>query len=127
MQENINILLIDDEYEFLEITVKRLRRRGYGVRTAMSCGDGLDVLGAEAVDVVILDVMLPDVDGIQCLKEIRRQHPDVSVILLTGHASMEAGLKSMEYGASDYCLKPVELEELVDRIEIVYRDAQRGG
>lgn len=55
---------------------------------------------------------------------IKRLFPALAVILLTGHASMETGLKSMEYGASDYCLKPVELEELADKIEIVYRDAR---
>lgn len=122
MNDGISLLLVDDELDFLEITAKRLVRRGFTVRTAMSCGEGLEALAAAPVDVVVLDVMLPDVDGIQCLREIKKLYPELAVILLTGHASMEAGLKSMEYGASDYCLKPVELEELVDKIEIVYRD-----
>jgi len=121
--ENISILLIDDEADFLEITKKRLLRRGFDVMTAMSCGEGIGALEDAAIDVVVLDVMLPDTDGIQCLKQIRQQFPGQSVILLTGHASMEAGLESLACGASDYCLKPVEFEELVDRIEIVYRDA----
>lgn len=122
MQKNINILLIDDEVDFLEITQKRLVRRGYQVVTALSCGDGMQALENSPVDVVVLDVMLPDMDGIQCLREIKKKFPEAAVILLTGHASMHAGLESLQCGASDYCLKPVELEELVDRIEIVYRD-----
>lgn len=120
----ISVLLVDDELDFLEITAKRLARRGFDVRTAMTCGEGLAALAAGPVDILVLDVMLPDMDGIQCLREVKRLYPRQAVILLTGHASMEAGLRSMEYGASDYCLKPVELEELVDKIEIVYRDAR---
>jgi len=122
--ENISILLIDDEVDFLDITKKRLVRRGFEVKTAMSCVEGVSALEDASIDVVVLDVMLPDIDGIQCLKQIRRQFPAQAVILLTGHASMETGLESLECGASDYCLKPVEFEELVDRIEIVYRDAK---
>ncbi len=118
----ISVLLVDDEPDFLEITAKRLARRGFDVRTATTCGGGMEAVAASPPDIVVLDVMLPDMDGIQCLREIKRQRPEQAVILLTGHASMEAGLKSMEYGACDYCLKPVELEELVDKIEIACRD-----
>ncbi len=122
MDGRISILLIDDEVDFLDITKKRLERRGFDVATALTCAEGVDALRAATIDVTILDVMLPDLDGIQCLKLIREQFPGTAVILLTGHASMEAGLESLECGASDYCLKPVDFDELVDRIEIVYRD-----
>lgn len=123
----INILLIDDEPDFLDITSKRLSRRGYNVSTAVNCGGGLKELDARPVDVVVLDVMLPDMDGIECLQMIKSRFPQVAVILLTGHASLQAGLRSLELGASDYCLKPVELDELVERIEIVYRDMPSRG
>jgi len=126
MQKNINVLLIDDEVDFLDITRKRMARRGYQVGVATSCAEGLAALKNSPADVVVLDVMLPDADGIQCLKEIKNQYPDIAVILLTGHASMETGLESLECGASDYCLKPVEFDELVDRIEIVFRDKKGG-
>lgn len=127
MERKIYILLVDDEIDFLEITAKRLARRGYEVKTASSCSEGLKVFEASPVDVVVLDVMLPDTDGIHCLKEIKKMFPSTAVILLTGHASMEAGLECMDSGASDYCLKPVEFDELVDRIEIVYRDMNSQG
>lgn len=127
MEGKINILLVDDEIDFLEITAKRLVRRGYEVKTAVNCGDSIRVLESSPVDVVVLDVMLPDTDGIHCLKDMKRLYPSTAVILLTGHASMEAGLECLDSGASDYCLKPVEFDELVDRIEIVYRDMNSRG
>ncbi len=122
MQKDINILLVDDETDFLEITAKRLTRSGYSVSTALSCQQGLEAIKNSDVDVVVLDVMLPDLNGIQCLKEMKKHDPELVVIILTGHASIEAGLRSLEYGASDYCLKPVEYEELVEKIKIAHRD-----
>jgi len=74
-------------------------------------------------EVVVLDVMLPDRDGILCLKEIKQKWPSIVIILLTGHASMQAGRQSLEYGANDYCLKPIELDELVEKIKIAYKEA----
>lgn len=123
MQKDINILLIDDEEDFLEITAKRLSRRGYYVVTALNCKKGLQILETFPANVIVLDVMLPDRDGIACLQEIKKRNPSPEVILLTGHASIETGLQSLRHGASDYCLKPVDFEELVDRIEIVFRDS----
>jgi DNA-binding response OmpR family regulator len=76
--------------------------------------------------VVVLDVMLPDKDGILCLKEIKQAWPATVVILLTGHASMQAGLKSVEYGAHDYCLKPVEFDTLLEKIRIAWREGSPG-
>lgn len=123
MPSNTNILLVDDEIDFLEVTAKRLIRRGYTVSTSPDCGQGLEIIKNSDIDVVILDVLLPDTNGIQCLKEMKANQPGIVVILLTGHASIEAGLRSIEYGAADYCLKPVDFEELVEKIEIARRDA----
>lgn len=125
MEKQLRVLLIDDEVDFLEITAKRLSRRGFQVTTAATCTRGLQELRTVPLDVIILDVMLPDIDGLKCLKEINQLFPAVAVILLTGHASMETGLKSLQYGASDYCLKPVALEELVEKIEIAHRDKEK--
>ena len=122
MTNDIQILLVDDELDFLETTSKRLKRRGYAVKTATSCAAALQELENGWPQVVILDVMLPDKDGILFLREIKQAWPALIVILLTGHASMEAGLKSVEYGAHDYCLKPVEFEDLLEKIEIAVRE-----
>jgi DNA-binding response OmpR family regulator len=122
MDKKISILLVDDEKDFLETTTKRLARRGYDVRSAMSCAEAIQTIGSGWPEVVVLDVMLPDRDGILCLKEIKQKWPSIVVILLTGHASMQAGRQSLEYGANDYCLKPIELDELVEKIKIAYRE-----
>lgn len=122
MSDRFNVLLVDDEKDFLEITTKRLRRRGYNVRSAMTCSEAILIIESDWPAVVVLDVMLPDRDGIECLKEIKQKRPSAIVILLTGHASMQAGRQSMEYGANDYCLKPIELDELIEKIEIAYRE-----
>lgn len=122
MSEKFNILLVDDEKDFLEITTKRLTRRGYNIRSATTCSEAMQIIESDWPEVIVLDVMLPDRDGIECLKEIKQKRPSSIVILLTGHASMQAGRQSMEYGANDYCLKPIELDELVEKIEIAYRE-----
>lgn len=124
MTSDIHVLLVDDELDFLETTGKRLMRRGYSVKTAATCAVAYQELETGWPQVVILDVMLPDKDGILFLKEIKQAWPNLIVILLTGHASMEAGLKSVEYGAHDYCLKPVKFEELLEKIKIALRETR---
>ena len=73
--------------------------------------------------VVVLDVMLPDCDGMACLRSMKRAAPRLPVVMLTAHASLQAGLQGIEQGASDYCLKPIELEELVEKLKIAVREA----
>lgn len=123
MTTQLNILLIDDEFDFVKTTCKRLIRRGYAAKTALTCSEGLLIIESGWPDVVVLDVMLPDRDGMDCLREIKTKWPALPVILLTGHASMEAGLRGLDYGASDYCLKPIELEVLVEKIAIAHRES----
>jgi two-component system, OmpR family, response regulator len=121
--ENLKILFVDDEPDFLETTLKRLSRRGYESKSALNWDEAFQVLARGWPDVVVLDVMLPGKDGIQCLREIKQQWPDLTVIMLTGHASVKAGLQGLEYGANDYCLKPIELDELIEKITIAHREA----
>lgn len=123
MEEMLKILFVDDEPEFLETTLKRLTRRGYSAKSALNCDEAFRVLETGWPDVVVLDVMLPGKDGIQCLREIKQQWPGMTVILLTGHASMQAGLQGLQYGANDYCLKPIELEVLVEKIKIACQES----
>lgn len=118
--DKYRILLVDDETDFLKTTQKRLLRRGFEVRIAATCAEALQEVETGWPQVVVLDVMLPDTGGIECLKMIKQKLPGLTVVMLTGHASMQAGLLGMEYGASDYCLKPIELDELVEKIEIAY-------
>lgn len=125
MERPRNILLIDDEEDFLETTSRRLRRREFEVKTATRCAEALPVVIAGWPQVIVLDVMLPDTDGMECLRRIKQQAPQLPVVMLTGHASMHAGLQGLEHGASDYCLKPIEFDELVEKIIIAFNDAGR--
>jgi DNA-binding response OmpR family regulator len=119
-----NILLVDDEEDFLETTSLRLRRRSFDVRTAARWAQALPELEAGWPQVVVLDVMLPDVDGLECLRRIKALAPRLPVVMLTGHASLQASMQGLEHGASDYCLKPIELDELVEKLIIAHKDAE---
>lgn len=123
MKQPQNILLVDDEEDFLETTSRRLRRRSFEVRTAARCADAMPEVLAGWPHVVVLDVMLPDTDGMECLSRIKQVAPHLPVVMLTGHASLQASVRGLEHGASDYCLKPIELDELVEKIIIAYKDA----
>lgn len=112
----VNILIIDDEEEFVSLIVKRLGKRGLAAAGVTSGRKGLEHLEAHPVDVVILDVMMPDLNGLETLKEIKKHHPTVEVIMLTGHGSVKTGLEGMSYGAFDYVLKPYNLDELLQKI-----------
>jgi DNA-binding response OmpR family regulator len=123
METPLRILLVDDEADFLEATSKRLRRRGFEVRTATRCAEAMGSVEERWPAVVVLDVMLPGTDGMECLRRMKRVAPGLPVVMLTAHASMQAGLQGIEEGASDYCLKPIELEELVEKLRIAVKDA----
>ena len=112
----IRILLIDDEAQFVATMAKRLRKRGFSVLEADSGREGLRQLDGDPVDVVVLDVGMPDMDGIQVLREIKMHFPRVQVLMLTGHADMEVAISGMAMGAFDYLMKPVELDVLVGKI-----------
>jgi len=111
-----SILLVDDETQFLTTMAKRLRKRGFLVREAGSGLAGLGELERQPADVVVLDVGMPDMDGIQVLREIKMRYPHMQVLMLTGHADMEVAISGMAMGAFDYLMKPVELDVLVGKI-----------
>ena len=112
----VRILLVDDEAQFVAATAKRLRRRGFEVLEANSGPEGLGLLDLESVDVAVLDVGMPGMDGIQVLRELRMRHPRVAVLMLTGHADMEVAISGMAMGAFDYLMKPVDVDILAGKI-----------
>jgi DNA-binding response OmpR family regulator len=122
-----SILLIDDETQFLATMGKRLRKRGFLVREAGSGLEGLRELELERADVVVLDVGMPDMDGIQVLREIKLRFPQVQVLMLTGHADMEVAISGMAMGAFDYLMKPAELDVLVGKIREACSRSRKAG
>lgn len=111
----IHILLVDDERGYVEILARRLRSRGFSTNFALSGREALDRIGAggESVDVVVLDVRMPGMDGIETLKALKQMRPLVEVLMLTGHGTVKSAVEAVKLGARDYLMKPCSLDELV--------------
>jgi DNA-binding NtrC family response regulator len=112
-----NVLLVDDEVPFVDTMTKRLSKRNLTILTAYSGHEALEVLKEKRVDVVILDVKMPGMDGIETLREIKKGNPLVEVIMLTGHATIETGIEGMKLGAFDYLMKPCDIEVLLAKVQ----------
>jgi len=115
-----SVLIVDDEIPFVETLVKRLEKRDLRVDFAYSGQAALDKLAASgptATDVVILDVKMPGMDGIETLARIKEEHPLVEVIMLTGHATVESAIEGMKRGAFDYLMKPCEVDLLMAKLK----------
>jgi DNA-binding NtrC family response regulator len=110
------VLLVDDEEEFVETLAERMRNRGMEVATSNSGGDALELIEAEPYDVVVLDLQMPGMDGIEALAKIKRRQPDIQVVLLTGHATVEKGVEAMKKGALEFLEKPIDLSKLAEVI-----------
>jgi DNA-binding NtrC family response regulator len=120
-----NLLIVDDEQEFREMTIKRLNKRNLFCYGAENGEEALEQVAENNIDVVLLDVKMPGMDGIMTLKEIKRIKPTVEVVMLTGHASVESGIDGMRLGAFDYLMKPIELEPLIDKLIEAYEKKKR--
>ena len=110
------VMLVDDEVPFVETMTKRLSKRQLLILPAYSGRQALEKLEKNSVDVVILDVKMPHMDGIETLREIKTIYPLVEVIMLTGHATIETAVEGMRLGAFDYLMKPCEIEELLAKV-----------
>jgi DNA-binding NtrC family response regulator len=114
----MKVLLVDDEQDFRETLAKRLVRRGIEAATAAGAVEALAWMKQNPVlDAVVLDVKMPGMDGIEALKHIAASHPGVAVLMLSGHAHVETAMKGLELGAFDYLMKPVDIEELVFKLQ----------
>lgn len=114
--DTLRVLIVDDEDDFRETIVKRLNARKIQAEGAASGVKALEVLKDKDFDVMVLDVKMPDMDGIETLRHVKKMKPEIEVIMLTGHASVEFGIKGMQLGAFDYVMKPAPLNELLDTI-----------
>lgn len=111
----MRLLLVDDEQRFLSTTSALLEKRGIETFTATSGYDAIRVLEASQIDVVILDVKMPGIDGLEVLRHIKQKHPLVEVIMLTGHATVESAIEGLKGGAFDYLMKPCDISLLVEK------------
>ena len=122
-------LFVDDELEFLELMQKRLVRRGMEVATAPDGQTALNMVdealapGGEPFNIVVMDVRMPGMDGLETLRHMKEKAPKIPVILLTGHACMGVAVQGLDLGAYDYMLKPVAISELIIKMEEAARSA----
>ncbi len=110
------ILLVDDEKDFLDIMSERLKYRGMDVATAGSAREAISKIMSESYDVVVLDLQMQEMDGLEALKVLRMVKPELQVIFLTGHVTLEKGVEAMKLGAMDLMEKPADIAILEDKI-----------
>jgi DNA-binding response OmpR family regulator len=116
----MKVLVVDNEVEFASILAERLQLRKILAESVFSGTDALAAVPVFKPDVLILDLQMPDMDGLDVLTRVRAIDPTIEVILITGHGSFDAGITGMERGAFDYLVKPVELDQLLGRITDAY-------
>lgn len=119
--DTLSVLLVDDEVEFLETLEKRLKKRKLAVTVANNGEDALALLEQTPLDVVVLDVKMPGMGGLEVLRRIKASKPYVEVIMLTGHANVEMAIEGMELGAFDYLMKPMDIDELLYKLQDAYK------
>lgn len=111
------ILLVDDEEEFTRVLAERLEARGLQVHTVASGAEALEKVKEIYYDAIILDMAMPDMDGTETLKHLIKINPDLQIIFLTGHATLEKGIEAVKLGAMDFLEKPVKFDALLEKIE----------
>lgn len=127
LMNNLRLLLVDDEEEFASTLAHRLQIRGYPTGVAVDGEEALNLLANNIYDVMVLDLMLPGLSGLDVLQQVKQQYPDLPVIMLTGQGSTREGLAGMRFGAFDFLMKPVDLDELITKItEAVPRNRAHG-
>jgi len=111
------VLLVDDEKDFIEALGERMENRGMNVSTTTSAKDAIRMVEEETYDAIVLDLQMPEMDGMEALKAIKKINPDMQVILLTGHATVEKGIEAMKLGAMDLIEKPADIETIAEKIK----------
>lgn len=114
------VLLVDDEEDFTDTLSKRLEARNLKVKTVNRGEDAVQMVNEHSFDAIILDLAMPGMDGLETLKKIKASHPDAEIIMLTGHASVENSIKAMKIGAEDLLEKPVDITDLLSKIETAH-------
>lgn len=122
IRNSLKVLIADDEVEFASTLVARLELRNFTASMVNSGTAALDAIKQEQPDVLILDLKMPDLDGFEVLAILRNSYPDLPVIILTGHGSLETGHQGMELGAHDCIMKPVDLNLLITKIETAFQE-----
>ena len=118
MSETVSarVLLVDDEKDFIDTLASRLEVRGLKVNSATGGREALQQLEDKEFDVIVLDLAMPGMDGLETLKRIKEMDPDAEIIMLSGHGTLHAGVEAMRLGAEEFLEKPVNLNELLEKV-----------
>ena len=123
--DQLKVLLVDDEEEFVTTLAERLQIRNILTLVATDGEQALQAMETDRPPVVVLDVMMPGLSGLDVLKQIKRDHPATQIILLTGHGSTRDGIKGMRLGAFDYIMKPVQIEDLIQKMNEAFEASKK--
>ncbi len=115
--ETGKVLLVDDEQEFTAILSERLESRGLKVECASNGKEALEKIQKESYDIIILDMVMPEMNGLETLEQVKKDRPDLQVLLLTGHADLKSGIEAIKMGAQDFLEKPADIHELMSKIK----------
>lgn len=115
------VLLVDDDAIFLKLMKRRLMKRGIEAATCTSAEDSLKRIEQDRFDAVILDLRMPGMDGLEALRQMKARRPELQVIVLTGHATVEKGVEAIRFGALDFIEKPADLEVLEKKISRAHK------
>ncbi len=110
------VLVVDDEEQFLKAFSKRLEMRGMKIETAMSGEEALDKVQGKDFDAIILDLVMPGIGGMETLKRLKEENPDLQIIILTGHGTIEKGVEAIKAGAMDFVEKPADINKILEKI-----------
>ena len=113
----LKVLLVDDEMEFVSTLAERLSLRGFDARMALNGEEALRLIASDPPQVVVLDTMMPGTRGLDVLKRIKREYPEIQVILLSGNISTTDGAEGMRLGAFEYLFKPLSIDELIETLK----------
>jgi CheY-like chemotaxis protein len=130
MERTLNILVVDDEQIVLDSITRLLKKDNYAIHTALTAQAGLDMLDATSMDIVLTDLMMPEMDGLEFMKVVKERKPLTPVIMITGYATINTALQATELGAFDYVAKPFtksELRSVLQRASDVVLKAEAGG
>jgi len=116
------MLLVDDEDDFRTTLANRLKLRKIDITDVASGNEAIELVRQKSFDVAIIDVKMPGIDGIETLKQIKQLQPDIEIVMLTGHASIESGMEAMKLGAYDYVMKPCDIDELLIKTGEAYQN-----
>ncbi|MBU2509834.1 response regulator [bacterium] len=117
----IRVLLVDDEKDYISSLFKQLVVRNYDVTAVYNGDEAIKAVEKSSFDVIILDVLMPGKDGIETFQEIKKIDPSVQVIMHTGHAKLDLAIDGLKNGINDYVIKPVDIDELVEKIDLAYK------